>query len=143
MYLYKRKRMKLEIGSIPLKDPKVRYIPLTTHIIDSCEPHISLTCNDIYLNLGSFNGMDPNPLMKLHPIGIVDLADSSMEELKPWSDPCVCRHQSCVLPRCREARPHHDASGDAVGGRLCVWRRGRRSPPAASAPPRQRTPPPL
>jgi hypothetical protein len=31
------------IGSIPLKDPKVRYILLTPHVIDSCEPHISLT----------------------------------------------------------------------------------------------------
>jgi hypothetical protein len=39
------------IGCIPLKDPKFRYIPLTPHVIDSCEPHMSLTCNGIYLNL--------------------------------------------------------------------------------------------
>jgi hypothetical protein len=45
---------------IPLKDPKVRYIPLIPHVIDSCDPHMSLTCNGIYLNLESFNGMDPN-----------------------------------------------------------------------------------
>jgi hypothetical protein len=50
--------MKLEIiGSIPLKNPNVRYVPLTPHVINSCGPHMLLTCNDIYLNLGFFNGM--------------------------------------------------------------------------------------
>jgi hypothetical protein len=41
-----------------LKDPKFRYIPLTSHVINPCEPHMSLACNVIYLNLGSFR-FDP------------------------------------------------------------------------------------
>lgn len=39
------------IRFIPLKDSKVRYTPLTPHVIDSCEPYMSLTCNGIYLIL--------------------------------------------------------------------------------------------
>jgi hypothetical protein len=46
--------------SIPLKDHKVRYIPLQVN--DMWGSHESMTCgfNGIYLIFGSFNGMNPN-----------------------------------------------------------------------------------
>jgi hypothetical protein len=46
-------------GSIPLKDPKFRYISLQVN--DMWGSHESMICvvNGIYLTFGSFNGMDP------------------------------------------------------------------------------------
>jgi hypothetical protein len=57
--LYGYKMLYLLIGII-------RSVPLTPHVIDSCEPHMSLTCDGIYLNLGSFNGIDPKQYFDNH-----------------------------------------------------------------------------